>query len=361
MKNKIFALIMCCGLLLTGCGDKEAESQPTDTVDKTTEEATIEAATGEEISNSLFTITLPAECSGLYVAETSDEDITIFEKEAKDAGFGGMVFTICARKTPSEYAGGPYMKKGELTDADGNKYDVVLGTATEVQWDYEKYTDMPEAFAKIYDASEDIVASMVGNNGATFEYGAGTKGEDLYGNIILNYKKAFDEGWDATVFEQQGMSPEFYSLGQDSLSNIGFAYYDTDKDGVDELFVGSLMDDELKGSIYDIYTIVDGLPTHVVSGTARNRFYVYNGGMIVNEYSSGALENGQLVYCLQSNMSELVYQWGTKIDAYTNEDQPWFISYTEDEWENVTEDEFLSRQAPEEDFTKLDFKPLSDF
>ena len=57
----------------------------------------------------------------------------------------------------------------------------------------------------------------------------------------------------------------------------------------------------------------------------------------------------------------MVYQWGTKIDAYTNEDQPWFISYTEDEWDNVTEDEFNSREAASEDYTDLEFKALSDF
>ena len=82
--------------------------------------------------------------------------------------------------------------------------------------------------------------------------------------------------------------------------------------------------------------------------------------MIVNEYSSGALENGKLVYCLEPNSTEMVYQWGTKIDAYENENQPWFTSYTEDEWENVSEDEFQSREAASEDYTKLDFKPLSE-
>ena len=362
MKNKGIALIICSMLLLSACGaDKADNAQETKTTETQATENTAEnTAAGEKISNKLFEITMPADLEGVYVSDVKDDQITIYHKESKDAGFDGMVFTIWARPLPSEFAGGPYTKKGELTDADGKRYEVVLGQATEVQWDYEKYTEMPDDFQKLYDSTEDILAGMTGVDGATFEYLAGTKGEDLYGNIILNYKKAFEEGWDANLFEQNGMSPEFYSLGQDSLSNIGFAYYDTDKDGIDELFVGSLMDDELKGSIYDIYTMVDGLPTHVISGTARNRFYIYDGGMIVNEYSSGALENGKLVYCLEPNSTEMVYQWGTKIDAYENENQPWFTSYTEDEWENVSEDEFQSREAASEDYTKLDFKPLSE-
>ena len=108
------------------------------------------------------------------------------------------------------------------------------------------------------------------------------------------------------------MSPEFYALAQDDIANIGFAYTDTDKDGIDELYVGTLKDDELKGSIYDIYTMVDGVPTHIVSGTARDRYYVYMNSFIVNEYSAGAKEYAKIVYALEPNSNQMVYQWATK-------------------------------------------------
>ena len=56
----------------------------------------------------------------------------------------------------------------------------------------------------------------------------------------------------------------------------------------------------------------------------------------------------------------MVYQWATKYDSYENEDEPWFISYTPDEWENVSEEDYLSREAPTDGYTKLEFKALSD-
>lgn len=359
MKKKVLALLACTLLTLSACGEEEA-AVTSEKTEETGEESDTTADLSLGVSNSLFSITLPKECEGLFEAETSDDQITIYDKEAKEAGFGGMAFTIAARKLPSEYAGGPYTKVGELTDADGNKYDVVLGYATEVQWNYEESEDPTESFNTLYNSAEIVAANMTGVNGATYEFGAGTKGEDLYGEVLEKYITAVDEGWDASKFEENGMSPEFYSLGQESLDNIGFAYYDENKDGIDELFVGTIKDDELKGAAYDIYTMVDGAPELVVSGSARDRYYMYDNYFLVNEYSGGAMENGKSVYDISPNTTELVLQWATKYDAYENEEQPWFISYDGEEWENVTEEEFNDREASSDDYTALDYKPLSE-
>ena len=361
MKKKVLTLLVSTMFVLSACGAADTDATTTDTApaEESGEAAASEAA-GTEVSNSLFTLTLPAECDGTYEAETTDDQITIYHTESKDAGYGGMAFTVWAREIPSEFAGGPYTKKGELTAADGTKYEVVLGYATEVQWDFEKSEQAPEAYDKLYNAAEDVVKNMTGANGATFEYGAGTKGEDLYGDILTKYKTAFDEGWDASKYEENDMSPEFFSLTQDGgLDNIGIAYLDVNLDGVDELFVGTLKDDELKGAVYDIYAMVDGVPTHVISGTARNRYYAYN-SFVVNEYSGGANENGKYVYDLPVNDTELTLQWATKYDANENADQPWFICYSDEEWENVTEEDYTNREASSDDYTKLDYKPLSE-
>lgn len=364
MYKKVFALFASSLILLSACGTNNTASSNSVELsnnNETTEKAEDASTQADiEISNSLFSITIPAEFQDIYDSEVTDDKITIYHKEYKEEGFGGMAFTIWARPFPSEMAGGPYVKQGELTDADGNKYEVMLGFATELQWNMEESEEMPEDFAKLSGIGYEVAENITGVNGATYVYGAGTSGEDLYGDIVDLYKKAIDEGWDASKYEENNMSPEFYNLSLEGANNIGFAYYDTDKDGIDELFVGTIKDDELNGAIYDIYTMVDGVPTHVVSGTARDRYFVYMGSFIVNEYSGGAMENGKVVYALESNSTDMVYQWATKYDAYENEEEPWFISYTPDEWENVTEDEYLSREAPAEDYTQLTFTSLAD-
>lgn len=360
MKKKVLALLACGLVTLSACGAEKTAVTNGET-EETSEESEVTAEdTSFEVSNLLFAITLPSECEGTFEAQTDENQITIYDKEAKDAGFGGMAFTIAARELPSEYAGGPYTKVGELTDAEGTKYDVVLGYATEVQWNYEESDTPPASFEALYNSAEDAVANMTGVDGAVFEYGAGTKGEDLYGEIVEKYIIAVKEGWDATEYEENGMSPEFYLLGQEGLENIGIAYYDENKDGIDELFVGTLKDDELKGAAYDIYTIVDGTPELVVSGSARDRYYIYDGYFLVNEYSGGAAENGKAVYDISPNTTELILQWATKYDAYENEDQPWFIAYDPEEWENVTEEEYNDREASSDDYTALDYTPLSE-
>lgn len=361
MKKKVLLALVSTTMVLTACGAKEAGAPAA----KTTEAATAAEAentviTGEEISNSLFTITIPAECEGTYEADIQDDQITIFEKEAKAEGYGGMAFTVWARELPSEFAGGPYTKKGEITGADGKKYEVVLGYATEVQWNFEKSEEAPEAYDKLYNAADLVVENMKGTDGNTFEYGAGCKGEDLYGDIVEKYKTAFDEGWDAAKYEENDMSPELFALTKDGgLENVGIAYFDVNLDGIDEMFVGTLKDDEIKGTVYDIYTMVDGVPTHVVSGNARDRYYAYN-SFIVNEFSGGAQEYGKNVYDLPANDTELNLQWATKYDAYENEKQPWFICYSDEKWENVSEEDFTQREAASDDYTKLDYKPLSE-
>lgn len=360
MKKKVLISMVSAMVVLAGCGANNAEAPAANNTTSEVTETETSAEAGVQVSNALFTITLPADCEGIYEADVTDEQITIFDKAEMDAGFGGMAFTVWARKLPSEFAGGPYVKKGELTDADGNKYEVVLGYATEVQWDYERSEEAPADYDKLYNAAEDVVKNMVGANGATFEYEAGTKGEDLYGDIVAKYAQAVEEGWDATKYEDNGMSAEFFGIAQtDGADGIGIAYYDVNLDGIDDLFVGTIKDDELKGTAYDVYTMVDGVPTHVVSGGARDRYYAYE-SFLVNEYSGGAMENGQNVYNVDANSTELTLQFSTKYDGYENEEQPWFICYSDEEWENVSEDDYNTRRVSESDYAKLDFKPLSE-
>ena len=143
---------------------------------------------------------------------------------------------------------------------------------------------------------------------------------------------------------------------------IGYIYYDINVDGIDELLIGEIADGDWKGVIYDIYTMVDRKPQHVISGGSRNRYYVCDNSFICNEYSSGANESGVRVFNLVENSTELFPQVSFKYDGYTNKNKPWFLSYgsnvEEDRWENVDEKTFKERKSVFEKYERFDFIPL---
>ena len=318
-----------------------------------------------EVSNKLFSITLPAKAAGTFVSDTADNSISIYDKEAKEAEYGGFAFCVSAYKEPSEYAGGMDSKVGEFTSDDGTLYDIVVTYPSDVQFDYTKNPDgMPESYELLYRGAEDIIKTLKSSDGkGEFVFGAGTKGEDLYGDVLKKLVTAINEGWDANRLEEEGFSPEYYALsvdGENVLERVGYAYFDENHDGVEELFVGVILDGEEKGTAYDIFTMVDRHPEHVVSGTARNRYYALKSGLLVNEHSDGANAEGWDVYDIEPNTTNLMDQVKLKIDGYENEEMPWFVSYDNGEsWENQTEKEFEDYKANFSDHMRFDFTPLS--
>lgn len=332
--------------------EKEAESEAL--------EETSDAAASNVIATDLFEITIPEEFAGIYEADVTDGQISIFHKESKDAGFGGLAFSVWARKLPSEFAGGPYIKIGELVAGDGTRYEVVKGEATEVQWDYNQ--DMPEDFEKLYGAMDTILESITATNGGTYMHGAGMKGEDIYGYFLSNIAEVIGDGADEKAIEDLGLAPEILTLvdsdPEHSLDKIGYAFYDTDVDGVDELFVGDIE----SGAIYDVFTVVDGEPTHVFSGGARDRYYIYNDGFVCNEYSNGAGDSGWNVYALESNSVETVLQFGYRYNSDEDAEKPWFRTWDGEVFDPITEEEYNDAEKDKEAMLqKTAFKPLTDY
>ena len=324
--------------------------------------------TGDEsltVSNGLFSITLPEKARGIFEAETYANSISIYDKESKASGFGGFAFDVSAYREPSEYAGGLDVKVGEFTSSDGTLYDIAVCYPSDVQYDYTVYQDeMPENFALLYYGAEDIIKTLAAADGkGEFVWGAGTKGEDLYGEVLERHIQAINEGWDANRLEDEDMSSMYYAMSVsdegDVLGRTGYAYYDVNNDGIDELLIGEIAEDSWKGTIYDIYTMVDRKCAHVVSGWDRNRYYVLEYGMLMNEYSEGADLSGWNVYDIVPNTTELLGQVFFKYDGYENEEQPWFISYDEGKtWDNVDEEEFRDRFI--DNYIRFDFIPLSE-
>ncbi len=319
------------------------------------------------VKSSLFSIALPSELKKQFETETDKGSIAIFHKESKIAGFGGFVFGIEAFKNPASHATLPGGRKiGELSDKKGVLYDIVLEYPTDVQFDYTKYSQIPEAYKRLMDLAENV--NIQGIKGAKYFKSQGTKGEYLYNDVIKKHITAINEKWDSAKLEEENMSYMYNVLAHTNkniLDKIGYAFYDANGDGIDELFIGEIAQGNWKGVVYDIYTMVDRKPVHVVSGGSRNRYYVCDDGFICNEYSSGAKEFGMQVYIVVENSTTLYPQVGFKYDAYSNPKKPWFLSYSSDmnniKWENVTEKTYKERKKVFEKYERFDYTPLSKF
>ena len=318
------------------------------------------------VKNKMFSFIMPEELKGLYQVKTQKNRIEVFDKSSKKAGFGGFAFGIKAYKNPSEHANLPGGRKiGEFTDKKGELYDMVLKFPTDVQYDYTK-NSVPDSYEVMYNLGNFI--SPIGLKGAKYLKNQGMKGVDLYREIIKKHIAEIIAKTDSSALEEKNMSYMYYVLAKSKgsvLDKIGYAYYDTNGDGIDELLIGEITKGDLKGVIYDIYTMVNRTPKHVISGGTRNRYFVCDDSFICNEYSSGALESGVRVYSLVENSDELLPQVSFKYDAYENKKNPWFLSYgdpnDDKDWKNVDKKTYKERKSTFEKYERFDFTPLSRF
>ncbi len=314
------------------------------------------------IKNKLFSIAVPNELKGTYVVKTEKDKISFYHKASKKAGFGGFAFGIKAYKSPADHAVLPGSKKiGELKDKKGILYDVVLKHPTDVQYDYIISPEPPKSFKMLYNLGEN--ATITGVKGATYFKNQGMKGKDLYKDVLNKHLLAINEKWDSERLENENMSYMYNVLSTDNdnvLNKIGYIYYDVNADGIEELLIGEIADGDWKGVIYDMYTMVNREPRHVTSGGTRNRYYVCNNSFVCNEYSSGADESGVRVYNLVENSTELYPQVSFKYDGYENSENPYFISYSTDKWENVSEKTFNERKKVFEKYERFNYIPISN-
>ncbi len=315
------------------------------------------------VKSKLFSITIPKELNKTYEIKKEKDKISVYHIDSKKAGFGGFAFGIKAYKNPSDHAVLPGSRKlGELTDKKGRIYDIVLKHPTDVQYDYTKSPDAPSSFKALYELGENV--NIQGIKGTIYHKDQGMKGENLYKKIIQKHIAAIEEKWDSTKLENEKMSYMYNVISQTNknpLNKIGYVYYDVNVDGIDELFIGEIAEGEWKGVIYDIYTMVDRKPQHVVSGGERDRYYVCDDSFICNEYSGGALESGVHVYNLVENSTELFPQVNFKYDGYENQKQPWFIAYSDNKWESFSEKEFNERKKIFEKYKRFNYIPFQNY
>ena len=317
-----------------------------------------------KFSNKYFSIQIPENARGKYQVKKEKDRISIFDKSSKKAGYGGFAFGIKVYKNPADHAMMPgAIKLGELVDKKGTVYDVVLKQPTDVQCDYVK--GCAESYYLLYNLADNIGENINGVKGSKYTYKGGTKGEDLYKDILKKHLKALNEKWDSAKLEQENMSYMYNVLAQADKNikdKVGYIYYDTNGDGIDELLIGEIAQGNWKGVVYDLYTMVDRKPVHVINGGSRDRYYVCDNVFICNEFSGGADLSGVHVTILVENSTELFPQVYFKYDGYENSKNPWFLKYgSDDDWKNVSQKVYDDRIKVFEKYERFDYIPFSTF
>ena len=261
------------------------------------------------IKNKIFSIAIPKDLKNTYSAKVKKDCISLYNKESKKAGFGGFAFGIRAYKNPADHAEMPGGRKlGELMSSNGDTYDIVLKQPTDVQYDYTKSTTPPDTYKRLYDLGKNV--DIKGIKGNFYFKNKGMKGIYLYGEILRKHKTAMTEKWDSSKLEKEKMSYMYNIIPKDK---IGYTYYDINGDGIEELLIGEIATGAWKGVIYDIYTMVDRKPQHVISGGSRDRYYACDDAFVTlqltrywTEHLSEKEQKQILVFLLQALPDQVV-------------------------------------------------------
>lgn len=139
---------------------------------------------------------------------------------------------------------------------------------------------------------------------------AGDEIPEQYREILENLIHAYP--WNDDDLTMVAENPELSYLYRysDSLSQIGFALMDLDNNGQAEL----ILSDVSCPYIYDLYTITDGRAVHLLDSGERYCHYLYENGLVENQWSSSAATNGHDFYELKDGA--LTFLDRITLDAY---------------------------------------------
>ena len=128
-----------------------------------------------------------------------------------------------------------------------------------------------------------------------------------YAMVIGEYHAALSAGWDGAEMMEQGLNyMTVDSFFANPLEETGYAVTDVDGDGVEELVIGSLVEDDFFGKlIFSMYVLdEEGVPRLILDSTERNRYYYAGDNRFANLGSSGW--NDSFVTTLKLEVGELI-------------------------------------------------------
>lgn len=164
---------------------------------------------------------------------------------------------------------------------------------------------------------------------------------DEFKKYMFNYQYAEDEN----ITDKMDISYLYIYDENIAETNCKYALIDLNNDGVKELLM--YVDSENKdyeNIIYDIYTIVDNKLVHVLSSAERDRYMLYNDGIIYEEGASSAFESIEAYYKLGTNGKlNLVEQYETS----DRPEEEYTITKT-----TIVNEERISQTVSEEELEK---------
>ncbi|MBQ4557056.1 MAG: hypothetical protein IJA60_05370 [Clostridia bacterium] len=148
-----------------------------------------------------------------------------------------------------------------------------------------------------------------------------------YTEILEMYKTGIENKWTPEQYDSVGIS---YLVANLELSDIGYAVFDLDENGVDELIVNGGDDSAL-----NVFTIADGKLVSLLSGAERNRYFLCEEGYIISEGSYNAAAGEDVVHLLKGDevvpLQYFVYEY-----AEEAEEAQFYFSTKTDEVEKMS-------------------------
>jgi hypothetical protein len=128
------------------------------------------------------------------------------------------------------------------------------------------------------------------------------------------------------MLEAEGISPELYQMAQEDIRSIGYCFFDMNNDNIEEMLIGRITENITSEMIYDIYTMVNRVPTSVLAGPNRKSYpmgaKLY---FLIDEYINDSNNSQCDFYYLEPNSTNLITYVSCKYDPSANEEQPWEI------------------------------------
>ena len=146
-----------------------------------------------------------------------------------------------------------------------------------------------------------------------------------YSSILDKYHQAISENWDFQKLSDNSLNYMCSYYSGTGLNDIGYAYYDINSDGVNELLIGLTAETH---NVLDIYSLVNGTPTLIAQSGERDMYSICKNGYISETASNGAANSFYVYYKYDSGSTSLTLVEAVVIDAYINTENPYFYTTT---------------------------------